>query len=79
MPNEEDVMEEEKEMYKAIQAAAKVMGEFPQSLDAIAKLDTCVTVIDCKAFQGDVTTCDSLLERYREQVSNLFYFDQIEI
>ena len=60
MPNEEDVMEGEKEMYKAIQAAAKVMGEFPQSLDAIAKLDTCVTVIDCRRSRGTsqrVTPC----------------------
>ena len=37
----------------------------------IARLDTCVTVVDAKAFSGDVATCDSLLERYKDKVRGI--------
>ena len=70
MPEESELEESDKAMYAAITSAAEALGgKNPESLDEIAKLDTCVTVVDCKAFSGDVATCDSLLERYREQVT----------
>ena len=69
MPAQSELDESTKPMYEAINEVAKVLGgQSPETLDEIAKLDTCVTLVDCKAFSGDVSTCDSLLERYRDQV-----------
>ena len=66
-----EVNEDNRAIYDAIMSASAVLGKIPDSLDSISKLDTCVTVVDCKAFSGDVATCDSLLERYIDQVREI--------
>ncbi len=62
--DEEPMREETKE---ALGMAAELLGRSPETLSDVARLDTCVTVIDCKAFAGDLTSCESLLERYRDR------------
>ena len=44
--------------------AEKALGRKPDTLNDIAKLDTCVTVVDCKAFNGDLTTAENLVNRF---------------
>ena len=64
--------------------AEKILGHKPESLNDIARLDTCVTMVDCKAFSGDLTSAQNLVDRFQDideedegSVSTLL-IDQIE-
>ena len=59
-PEEERVLNE---TYVQLKKAAEIIGRDPESLDELAKLDTCVTVVDALAFSGNLTTPEYLLER----------------
>ena len=39
------------------------------SLEEIVRLDTCITVVDCSAFNGDITTPEDLCSRFDSQLS----------
>ena len=72
MPLPSQVLADDRPMYEAMRAASKYFGgRNPEDLDKVARLDTCVTVVDAKAFSGDVATCDSLLERYKDKVRGI--------
>lgn len=46
---------------------AKILSE--GGLSKIARLDTCVTVVDCTTFMGDLDTTDFLSDRQRGEVT----------
>ena len=39
------------------------------SLEEIVRLDTCITVVDCSAFNGDITTPEDLCSRFDSRLS----------
>ena len=67
-----------------LKKAEKALGRKPDTLNDIAKLDTCVTVVDCKAFSGDLTSAENLVDRFEnideqdEQSVSTLLIDQIE-
>ncbi len=66
---DEDVLEPNP-VYEALKEAKEKLGGgrwTPSTLNEIARLDTCVTVVDCKAFSGDLADCQSLVEKYQDR------------
>ena len=77
-------MENIKKIQDVLDKATNILGKKPSTLNDIAKLDTCVTVVDCKAFSGDLTSAENLVDRFENiderdegSVSTLL-IDQIE-
>jgi len=84
LQREEERREKLKSIQDVLDKAEKILGHKPESLNDIARLDTCVTMVDCKAFSGDLTSAQNLVDRFQDideedegSVSTLL-IDQIE-
>ena len=84
LQREEERREKLKSIQDVLDKAEKMLGRKPESLNDIARLDTCVTMVDCKAFSGDLTSAQNLVDRFQDideedegSVSTLL-IDQIE-
>merc|ERR1719220_2790354 len=84
LQREKERREKLKEIQDVLDKAEKALGHKPDTLNDIARLDTCVTLVDCKAFSGDLTSAQNLVDRFQDideedegSVSTLL-IDQIE-